>query len=627
MSSVERRTGLDRLPKATQTVRGVGGEGGAGKPASPAGERRYSDWEIYRRVLGEARRYWGNIVLIFLLTLLATPIALLAPVPLAIAVDSVIGDKPLPGFLGAHLPQSVQDSKTSLLMFAVLFVVALELLSQLQGLSTKLLRTYTSERLGLRFRSKLFRHAQRLSMAYHDRKGSADANYRIQSDAGAVPSVAVSGVIPFVSSAVMFVMMMVVIARIELSLALIAIVVAPVMAGLTWGYRRRLRARHREVKALESSALGVVQEVLTSLRVVKAFGQEAREEQRFTSRAADGTRARLRVALVDGSFWVAIGLVTALGTGLVLFVGVKSVESGAITLGALILVMSYLAELYNPLYTVSSQVAALQSGFASAERAFSLLDEERDVVDRPSARRIGRAQGAVQFRRVAFSYVPGQPVLEDVSFRVEPGARVGIAGRTGSGKTTLVSLLTRFYDPSYGAVLLDGVDLRDYRLEDLRNQFAIVLQDPVLFSTTIGENIAYGRAEATGEEIVEAARAADAHDFISALPLGYGTDVGERGMTLSGGERQRIALARAFLKDAPILILDEPTSSVDTKTEGTIIDAMERLMAGRTTFMIAHRLSTLASCDVRMEVEAGRLVERCPDERAGADLVRLEVRA
>jgi ATP-binding cassette subfamily B protein len=403
---------------------------------------------------------------------------------------------------------------------------------------------------------------------------------------------------------------------------LIAIVVAPVIAALTWGYRRRLRARHREVKALESSALGVVQEVLTSLRVVKAFGQEEREEQRFAERAADGTRARLRVTLVDGSFWAAISLVTALGTGLVLFVGVRSVESGAITLGSLLLVVSYLAQLYSPLHQVSSQVAALQSGFASAERAFTLLDEQPDVPERPDARPIGRAAGAVEFRNVSFSYAPGQPVLDRVSLRVEPGARVGVAGRTGSGKTTLVSLLTRFYDPTEGAVLLDGVDLREYRVADLRDQFAIVLQEPVLFSTTIRENIAYGKPDAAPEEFVAAAHAADIHGFISSLPEGLDTPVGERGMTLSGGERQRIALARAFLKDAPILILDEPTSSVDVKTEGTIIAAMDRLMEGRTTFLIAHRLSTLEACDLRIDVEHGRVSERGA-QRVGADVMRL----
>ena len=569
-------------------------------------ERRYTDRQIYRRILGEARPYWAHIGVIFLLSLLATPIALLLPVPLAIAVDNVVGGNPLPGWLDALMPDSFQGTN-GVLVFAVLLLVAVGLLSQLQSLSTQLLRTYTGERLTLHFRSQLFRHVQRLSISFHDRRGTADSNYRIQGDAASLQTIAVDGVIPFVASIFTLVAMLYVTARIDAVLAAIALVVAPVIVLLTWAYRRRLRQRHREVKNLESSALSVVQEVLTSLRVVKAFGQEAREERRFVVRAGEGMRARVRVAAIDGSFVVAIALVTTLGTAAVLYTGIRRVESGAITLGALLLVMSYLTQLYGPLSTISRRVTSLQSAFASAERSFTLLDEEQDVLERPDAKPLGRAAGAVEFRDVSFAYDAGRPVINCITFSVEPGMRVGIAGRTGTGKTTLVSLLTRFYDPTTGVILLDGVDIRAYRLADLRDQFAIVLQEPVLFSTTIAENIAYGRPGATYSDIVAAAKAADVHGFIETLPEGYDTPVGERGMTLSGGERQRISLARAFLKDAPILILDEPTSSVDLKTEATIIDATERLMSGRTTFMIAHRLSTLHGCDLRLRIERGRL--------------------
>jgi ATP-binding cassette subfamily B protein len=251
----------------------------------------------------------------------------------------------------------------------------------------------------------------------------------------------------------------------------------------------------------------------------------------------------------------------------------------------------------------------LQASLTCAERAFALLDQQPDVVERPGAKPVARAAGAVDFREVCFAYPGGPQVLHDVSFIVEPGARVGLAGTTGAGKTTLVSLLNRLFDPGAGQILLDGVDLRDYRLADLRNQFAVVLQDTVLFSTTIAENIAYARPGAGKDEIFAAAKAANAHDFITRLPQGYQTQVGERGMQLSGGERQRVSLARAFLKDAPILIFDEPTSAVDLKTEAEIMDALERLSKGRTTFLIAHRLSTLEGCDVRLRMEHGRLVE------------------
>ena len=295
-----------------------------------------------------------------------------------------------------------------------------------------------------------------------------------------------------------------------------------------------------------------------------------------------------------------------------LFVGALDVRSGTLTVGELLLVMTYMTQLLTPIETITRRFAQIQGSLASAARALALLDERPDVEQIPNARPLGRAKGAIRFEHVSFGYQPDRPVLHDISFDITPGTRVGISGRTGAGKTTLVNLLMRFYDPTHGHILLDGVTLSDYRLSDLRNQFAIVLQEPVLFSTSIGENIAYARPGATFDDIVAAAKAASAHEFISALPDGYETLVGERGFRLSGGERQRISIARAFLKDAPILILDEPTSSIDTRTEQAIMTAMERLMHRRTTFMIAHRLSTLEVCDVKLVLDDGRLVEDAP---------------
>jgi ATP-binding cassette subfamily B protein len=495
------------------------------------------------------------------------------------------------------------------LVLAAGLVVVVALLSQLQELGSSLLRAYTGERLVLGFRARLFRHVQRLSLSYHDAKGTSDSTYRIQYDAPSIQYIAIDGVIPFVSAVCTVAGMIYVTARIDWQLALIALSVSPVLLLISRVYRPRLRTQSKEVKQLESSALAVVQEILAAIRVVKAFGQEEREQERFVRRSGEGVRARIRLALAEGSYSLLVALTTAVGAAAVLFIGMRHVQSGVLTLGELLLVMGYLSQLYAPLRTIGRKAASLQSHLASAERAFSVLDEAPDVLERPNARPLARASGAVAFRDVSFAYGDDRPVLHDVSFEIGPGTRLGIAGTTGAGKTTLVSLLVRFYDPTAGQILLDGVDLRNYRVTDLRNQFAIVLQEAVLFSTTIAENIAYARPGASGRDIVAAAKAANAHDFISRLPRGYETQVGERGLALSGGERQRIALARAFLKDAPILILDEPTSSVDLGTEAGIIEAMEQLMRGRTSIMIAHRLNILANCDARLQIEHGRLVD------------------
>jgi ATP-binding cassette subfamily B protein len=458
-------------------------------------------------------------------------------------------------------------------------------------------------------RAQLFRHAQRLSVAHHDLRGTSDATYRIQYDAPAAQTVATDGIIPFITSGLTLVSMVAATARIDAPLAIVALAICPILLFVSQTYRRRFRHQARELKTLETSALSVVQEALSAIRVVKAFGQEEHEEQRFLRQSGHGVFARLRLAMAEGSFSLQIGLITALGTAAVMFVGAQHVRQGVLTLGELLMVMAYLSQLYDPLRSMSKKATSLQSSLASAERVFALLDSEPDVVERPHARHVSRVRGEVEFRDVGFSYDASRPILQNVSLQIPAGTRLGISGTTGAGKTTLVSLLTRFYDPTAGAILLDGVDLRDYRLIDLRNQYGIVLQEPVLFSTSIAENIAYARPTASESDLVAAAKLANAHEFISRLPAGYDTLVGERGMRLSGGERQRISLARAFLRDAPILILDEPTSSVDMQTESEIIDAIESLMRNRTTIMIAHRLSTLERCDLRATIDHGRVVE------------------
>lgn len=566
-----------------------------------------ADLALMRRALRLARPYWPHIAGTFLLTLAATPVALLKPVPLKIAVDSVVGDEGLPAFLEGVVPAVLSSSTMGLLALAAGLVVAVELLSRLQGLAVGVLRLYTKERLVLETRSRLFRHAESLSVAYHDARGSADAMYRVQSDAPAIDDLATGGVVPLLQAGVTAIAMLFVAARIDWQLAAVAVTVFPITAFITVYAKRRFRQRWRDVKQVESSALAVAQEVLTSLRVVKAFGQEDRERERFEDVSRDGLRQRIRVHVAHSGFSVTSGLIRAGGTAAVLYLGVLHVLDGRLTLGSLLLVMSYLGQLYGPLLTLGQKFTTLQRSLASAERVFEFLDRAPDVPEAPDPVPIERARGAFEFRGVSFTYGDDEPVLRDLEFEVPPGARVAVAGKTGAGKTTLTSLLVRFYDPTEGRILLDGVDLREYRLRDLRSQYGIMLQEPVLFSTTVAENIAYGRPGATPGEIRAAARAANVHDFVAGLPEGYETQVGERGMRLSGGERQRISLARAFLRDAPILILDEPTSSVDIGTEAGIMEATERLMEGRTTFLIAHRLSTLEGCDLLVLLDQGRV--------------------
>jgi ATP-binding cassette subfamily B protein len=583
-------------------------------------ETKTSDMTLYVRLLKEARGYWPHIGLILLLDLLATPIGLLAPVPLKIVVDSVLGPDPIPRFLQPVAPAWAYASKESILVLATSLLIVIALLSRFQSFASSYLNTYTGEKLVLEFRNKLFQHAQRLSMTYHDSAGTADAIYRIQYDSSAITNVALNGVLPFVTSGVTLIGMIYVTARLDFQLALIALLISPILMFLTAVFRRRLRGQWRQVKRLESSALGVIQESMTALRVVKAFGQDERERGRFLRSHGEGMSARLRVTLGDGTFSLLIGMTTTLGTAAILFVGARHVLAGTLTLGNLILIMAYVAQLYEPLATIGRKVTGLQRGMSAAERAYGLLDEAPDVVDQPGARHLSRASGTIEFENVRFDYEEGVPVIRHADFRIETGTRVGVVGKTGVGKSTLMGLLTRFFDPTSGRILLDGVDLKDYRLADLRKQFAIVMQDTVLFSTSVSENIAYGRPTASSAEIEAAARVANAHKFIQELPDGYDTPVGERGMRLSGGERQRIALARAFLTDAPILILDEPTSSVDVMTEASIMDAIERVMEGRTAFMVAHRLSTVEGCDLLLRMEDGCCaIEEQVARRASSD--------
>ncbi len=567
---------------------------------------KQSDLTLLGRLLAQARPFWGSIAFIYLLNFVAIPLALLTPLPLMLAVDSVIGEKPLPEFLQPLVPDSVAQGH-GLLLVVIGMALLISVLGQLQSLLLLALQTQVGERMVLLFRARLFRHAQQLSLNYHDTRGTVDAVYRIQYDTPAIQWIVLNGIIPLLTAVFTLIGMIWITARIDWQLALVALSVTPFVFVLTNVYRQRLRKRWKKVKRLESSAMSVVQEVFASLRVVKAFGQESREDERFLRHARSSLDSRVRAIWIEGVFNLLLALAIAGGTAAVLYLGVRHIQSGVLSLGEFLLIMGYLAQLYGPIQSLGKQVTSLQNGFSSAERAYQLLDEAPEVIERPDARPLDRASGEIVFDEVGFAYPQQAPVLARTSARFPAGSVIGIAGKTGEGKSTLVSLILRFFDVGRGRILLDGVDIRDFTIADLRNQFALVLQDPVLFSTSIGENIAYARPEAEFDEIVAAARAARAHEFIEQLPDGYDTQVGERGLLLSGGQRQRVSIARAFLKDAPILILDEPTSSLDVPTENEMLGELAALMRDRTTILISHRLSALKKCDHIFVLKSGRL--------------------
>lgn len=542
-------------------------------------------------------------------------VALLEPWPLAVMIDSVLGDKPLPG--------PAEDLLGGAIVAQILFVMALMLLVTLATGAVNALSTYVNTKIDMRmvldFRSQLFQHVQRMSFDYHDEKRTGELMGRINGQASNLGGVTVSA-FPLVQSALTLVGMFVVAFRINSAVALLSLTVVPFIYYSTGYYGSRIGPEVRKVKGMEIRSLHIVHEAVQMIRVIVAFNREGDEYRKFRTQGEEAVDARLKVTVKQTIFSGVVSLITAAGTAAVLGMGALQVRQGSLTIGELLVVLSYIRAVYQPLETISSTMNSVQEQLIGFEMALELLDTQPEVEERPDAREVGRCQGEVTFEDVSFCYPGRTSTLEGISFQAPPGSAVAIVGPTGAGKSTLVSLLPRFYDPAGGRILIDGVDIRDMTLSSLRSQISLVLQEPLLFSGTIAENILYGRPGATDEEVEEAARAANAHEFISELPKRYRTKLGERGAKLSGGERQRICVARAFLKDAPIVVLDEPTSSVDSRTEAVILEAMGRLMEGRTTFMIAHRLSTVRNADSILVLNGGTVVETgCHDDLMGSD--------
>jgi ATP-binding cassette, subfamily B, bacterial len=542
-----------------------------------------------------------------LATVLAVGVGLLMPWPMKILVDSVLGNEPLPGFVrsfGQWLPD-----KPTMLLLTVGAGLALALLSGLLNVLTTYLNTKIEFAMTLDFRSDLFQQAQRLSMAFHDQRRSGMVIYIINSMAGSATSLVMT-ILPLGQNVLTLIGMFWISFRLNPNLAVLSLSVVPFLYYSVGYYTTHIRQRLVAVKGMEGETLSIIHEAMSMLRVIVAFGREDHEHARFRDLGQRALDARVNITLRQTIFSLAVNTTTALGTAMVLGYGALLALRSQLTVGELLVVVTYIASVYKPLEEISGTVGALQDQLVNLEIAFDLLNKEPDIRDAPAAVAIERTRGRVRFDCVSFHYQDRADTLKDICLEVAPGQATAIVGATGAGKSTLVSLLPRFYDPVGGRILLDGVDIKTLTLRSLRQQISIVLQEPLLFSSSVSENIRYGRLDATTAEIVDAAKAANAHDFIMTLPHGYETSLGERGAQLSGGERQRVAVARAFLKNAPILILDEPTSSIDSKTEAVILDALEQLMRGRTTFLVAHRLSTLRNVDQIVVLDRGRIVER-----------------
>jgi ATP-binding cassette, subfamily B, bacterial len=536
---------------------------------------------------------------------------LIFPLPIKLLVDSVLGSQPLPGYLTIFVRSQV--SKTLALWLAISILVAAAVLTYLQNLVNVWYSNKVGNRMTLDVRARLFRQMQRLSVAYHDTMGAADSAYRTLNDAPMLRSFGIDSLIPLTTSILTLGAMILVMVFLDWQLAVIALLVSPMMFLLTFVFRPRIRAGWRKFRASESAAMAVAQESLGASRLVKSYGQEERKNKELVSHYDASLSASLKVQVDSAVYSLLVGILTAAGLAAVLYIGIGHVQAGILTLGSLLVVNYYVTQLYGPLRNVGQSILDIQMSLTGVERYRAVLDEKPDVPESPNALPLARAKGKIAFQGVSFEYTKDHPVLHDISFELPAGNRLGVVGATGSGKTTLSTLLLRLFDPTKGVITLDEIDLRDYKLADLRSQYAVVHQETVLFSTTVAENISFARPNATMDEVIAAAMAAKAHEFITNLPNGYDTLVGERGMRLSGGERQRISLARAFLKDAPILILDEPTSSLDVHTEAAILDTVQELMKGRTTLMIAHRPSTLRDCNMILVLEDGR-VSRMTDE-------------
>jgi ATP-binding cassette, subfamily B, bacterial len=554
---------------------------------------------IYRRVLRYYQPFWGQTMVGLFLSLVGIGLNLLKPWPFKIIVDDFL--RPTPAARG--------DWRTWVPLLCLALVVI-----QLAWGIINWITNYLFVKIGLqallKLRTDLYSHLQRLSLKFHDARRSADSSFRVAYDSQSIQTIYNKGFTNIFASVIALIGTFIVMLRLDWILTLLSLAIVPLIVGAIYFFARRIRSESTSIQEQESAVLAQAQEGLSSIRMVHAFGREDFEVRQFHQQAQQSLQANLRLTLTNVNSALVISTLMVIGTAAMYYVGTLHVLAGTLSLGSLLVFSAYLLMLYQPLESLTYTAWAMEGATAGAKRCFEVLDREDDVRDSPNAVDISSAKGAIEFRSVNFGYAENRIVLRDINLSISPNQIVGLVGGTGAGKSTLLSLVPRFYDPTTGSVILDGRNVRESTKKSLRAQIAIVLQDTLLFSTTVRENIAYGRPNATDEEIIEAARRAQAEEFIRQMPQGYDSLVGERGGHLSVGQRQRIGIARAFLKNAPILLLDEPTSALDPATEAAIMETIKELMRGRTTLIATHRLATIHNLDQIIVLDHGRVIEQ-----------------
>ena len=552
------------------------------------------------------RPYRRRVVALAVLLLLEVGLGALQPLLLKVVIDYVLIRRPIPPPFAGWLQAIHEGDPVVLLVTLVVLGIVVQVANQVASAYSTQLQVDTGQRMVYSLRYRLFQHLQTLGLHHHVETSTGDAVYRVDVDAYAIENLLIGG-FPLVTSLATLVVMFAILLYLDVTVALLSLAVVPFLYLCIRYYISTLLDREERVKELESKLVQRLYETFSAMRLVKSFAREEHETARYAQAGGRSMDARIALTWQQSLFSVIVSTITIIGTGLVLVVGGIHVMRGQMSIGSLTAAIAYLGTVYGPLSAIAHTTGQLQGALAGAKRVRAMFALIPETVDLPGTVDAANMTGEIRFDDVGFTYPDGADVLHGITFEAKPGEMVAVVGLTGAGKTTLVSLIPRFYDASAGRVLVDGLDVRRYRVRSLRERIAIVLQDPVLFSGTIADNLRYGRLDATRQEIEEAARAAHAHEFISRLSKGYDTEIAEAGGSLSGGERQRLSVARAILKNAPILILDEPTSSLDAISEEIVFAALRRLRAGRTTIVIAHRLSTVRNADRILVLDEGRI--------------------